>query len=62
MAGWTVWIPAAVASGSFVRYTLLPQAIGILGTVLWAVKSANVLKWVVFKALHEIFVLEAMLS
>lgn len=25
MAGCAVWIPAAVASGSFVRYTLLPQ-------------------------------------
>lgn len=42
MAGCTVWIPAAVASGSFVRYTLLPQAVGILGTVLWVVESANV--------------------
>lgn len=39
-----MWVPAVVASGSFVRYTLLPQAIGILGTVLWAVESADVLK------------------
>lgn len=44
MTGCAVWIPAAVASGSFVRYMLLPQAISILGTVLWAVKSANVSK------------------
>ena len=38
-----MWIPAAVASGSFVRYTLLPEAISIMGTVLWAVESADVL-------------------
>lgn len=41
MAGCAVWVPAAVASGSFVRYTPLPQAIGALGTVPWAVESAD---------------------
>lgn len=39
-----MWITAAVAPGSFVRYMLLPQAIGILGTVQWAAESAGVLK------------------